>query len=121
MADVMTTEAVNVVGPVPDRWTRRHLLGLEELSAEEITIILDKATVFKRLVAGGQTKIPLLTGRTCVTLFFENSTRTRTSFSLAARRLGPIRWTSRRPPAASPRGRRSSTRPRISRPWGSTW
>jgi aspartate carbamoyltransferase catalytic subunit len=76
------------IGPIPERWTRRHLLGLEELSAEEITIVLDQATRFKKLFAAGQTKVPVLSGKTCVTLFFENSTRTRTSFSLAARRLG---------------------------------
>jgi aspartate carbamoyltransferase catalytic subunit len=64
------------------------LLGLEDLSAEEITLILDKALVFKEAMAAGQSKIPVLTGKTCVNLFFENSTRTRTSFSLAARRLG---------------------------------
>jgi aspartate carbamoyltransferase catalytic subunit len=83
----MTTATLEI-GPFPDRWTRRHLLGLEELSAEEITIILDKAAEFKRLAAAGQMKVPLLAGKTIVTLFFENSTRTRTSFSLAARRLG---------------------------------
>ncbi len=76
------------VGTVPANWTRRHLLGLEELSADEIRMILDQAVVFKRAVAAGQTKMPLLVGKTCVTLFFENSTRTRTSFTLAARRLG---------------------------------
>ena len=75
-------------GTVPASWTRRHLLGLEELSAEEITLILDKATLFKQAMAEGRKKMPLLTGKTCVNLFFENSTRTRTSFSLAARRLG---------------------------------
>jgi aspartate carbamoyltransferase catalytic subunit len=76
------------LGDVPDLWTRRHLLGLEELSAEEITLILDKADVFKRAMTAGERKFPLLTGKTCVNLFFENSTRTRNSFGLAARRLG---------------------------------
>ena len=76
------------LGAVPAFWNRRHLLGLEDLSAEEITLILDKAEVFKQAMAAGQRKIPLLTGKTCVNLFFENSTRTRNSFSLAARRLG---------------------------------
>lgn len=76
------------VGPIPDFWKRRHLLGLEDLSAEEITLILDKAAIFRKSLDEGQRKIPLLTGKTCVNLFFENSTRTRTSFSLAARRLG---------------------------------
>jgi aspartate carbamoyltransferase catalytic subunit len=64
------------------------LLGLEDLSAEELTLILDKAAIFRRAAAQGQRKLPLLTGKTCVNLFFENSTRTRTSFGLAARRLG---------------------------------
>jgi aspartate carbamoyltransferase catalytic subunit len=83
----MVTETLNL-GPVPKGWTRRHLLGLEELSAEEITILLDTAQRFRDAMAAGQKKAPLLTGKTCVNLFFENSTRTRTSFSLAARRLG---------------------------------
>jgi aspartate carbamoyltransferase catalytic subunit len=83
----MATDALDF-GPIPAFWTRRHLLGLEELSAEEITLILDKAVLFKEAMLSGQRRIPLLGGKTCVTLFFENSTRTRTSFSLAARRLG---------------------------------
>jgi aspartate carbamoyltransferase catalytic subunit len=76
------------LGTVPPFWKRRHLLGLEDLSAEEILLILDKAAVFRRLLLEGSRKSPLLTGKTCVNLFFENSTRTRTSFGLAARRLG---------------------------------
>ena len=83
----MTTETVDL-GPVPAQWTRRHLLGLEELSAEEITLILDKAEVFRKALEDGVRRIPLLRGKTCANLFFENSTRTRSSFSLAARRLG---------------------------------
>ena len=73
---------------MPAAWTRRHLLGLEDLSAEEITLILDTAVTFKEATAGCKQKIPLLAGKTCANLFFEASTRTRTSFSLAARRLG---------------------------------
>ena len=80
----MTTE----LGPVPENWTRRHLLGLEELSAEEITLILDKAQVFKQALVAGQRRFPVLSGKTIVNMFFEDSTRTRTSFALAARRLG---------------------------------
>jgi aspartate carbamoyltransferase catalytic subunit len=82
------TTATPDIGPVPDTWKRRHLLGLEELSAEEITLILDKAEVFKQATAGGGRKLSSLVGKTCVNLFFENSTRTRNSFALAARRLG---------------------------------
>jgi aspartate carbamoyltransferase catalytic subunit len=84
---IMATETIEL-GPIPSWWTRRHLLGLEELSADEILLILEKASFFKQVLSQEQKRIPLLTGKTCVTLFFENSTRTRTSFSLAARRLG---------------------------------
>lgn len=73
---------------VPSLWTRRHLLGLEDLSAEELTLILDKAEYFKQAFLAGQRKFSALSGKLCVSLFFENSTRTRNSFSLAARRLG---------------------------------
>jgi len=82
------TEVPVDLGPVPPFWKQRHLLGLEELSAEEITLILDKAEIFRRAMEAGHRRIPVLAGKTCVNLFFENSTRTRTSFSLAARRLG---------------------------------
>ncbi len=79
---------IDDLGAVPALWNRRHLLGLEELSAEEITLIHDKAEVFKQAMAAGQRKLSLLSNKTCVNLFFENSTRTRNSFALAARRLG---------------------------------
>lgn len=68
-------------------WTRKHLLGLQELSAAEITLILDQAAEFKRLHAQGETKLTSLKGVTVGNLFFEPSTRTKTSFSLAAKRL----------------------------------
>ncbi len=83
----MTAATVDL-GAIPRCWNRRHLLGLEDLSAEEITAILDKAEVFRRAADAGQRRVPVLAGKTCVNLFFENSTRTRNSFSLAARRLG---------------------------------
>ena len=79
---------VSEIGPIPAAWTRRHLLGLEDLSVEELNLILDAAEMFKEATGGCTQKIPVLTGRTCANLFFENSTRTRTSFSLAMRRLG---------------------------------
>ncbi len=69
------------------RWTQKHLLGLEQLSAAEITTILDQAAEFKRLAQQGETKLPALSGTVVANLFFEPSTRTRTSFSLAAKRL----------------------------------
>ncbi len=73
---------------VPAAWTQPHLLGLEGLTAEELTLILDTAVALREATHDGRRKLSLLTGRTCANLFFENSTRTRTSFSLAARRLG---------------------------------
>ena len=73
---------------IPSVWTRRHLLDLESLSAEEIVCILDAAEAFKSATDDCRRKISVLAGRTLANLFFENSTRTRNSFSLAARRLG---------------------------------
>lgn len=78
-------------GPVPSGWTRPHLLGLEDLSVEELTILLDLADRFRKDVLENpenRRKISLLDGKAIVNLFFENSTRTRTSFGLAGRRLG---------------------------------
>lgn len=78
-------------GSVPAEWTRSHLLGLEDLTAREIAILLDLAQRFRDDVLESpenQRKIPLLTGKSIVNLFFENSTRTRTSFGFAGRRLG---------------------------------
>lgn len=72
----------------PAAWTRRHLLDMESLSAEEITALLDTASALKAATENCRRKLPLLTGMTCANLFFENSTRTRNSFSLAAKRLG---------------------------------
>jgi len=66
---------------------RKDLLAIEELSAEEILLILDTALSFKEVVQRPIKKVPALRGKTVVNLFFENSTRTRTSFELAAKRL----------------------------------
>ncbi len=68
-------------------WTRKHLLGLEELSADEIHIILDTAESFREVSTRQRKKVPTLTGQVVVMMFVEPSTRTLTSFSLAARRL----------------------------------
>ncbi len=74
--------------PFPSVWNRRHLIDLESLSRDEIVAILDTAEYFRRHTDNCRNKLPLLTGRTMANLFFENSTRTRNSFSLAAKRLG---------------------------------
>src|SRR5829696_2543036 len=69
------------------RWTRKHLLSLEELSADEIRVVLDTAASFKEVSTRSVKKVPALRGKVVVNAFFEDSTRTRTSFSLAASRL----------------------------------
>src|SRR5205085_3774787 len=69
------------------RWTRKHLLGLEDLSADEIRFVLDTADSFKEVSTRSIKKVPALRGRVVVNAFFEDSTRTRTSFELAAQRL----------------------------------
>src|SRR2546429_7566157 len=69
------------------RWNRKDLLGLRELSAEEINFILDTADAFKQVGTREIKKVPALRGKTLVNFFVEPSTRTRTSFELAAFRL----------------------------------
>jgi aspartate carbamoyltransferase catalytic subunit len=69
------------------RWQRKDLLGIRELSAEEITFVLDTADAFKEVGAREIKKVPALRGKTLVNFFVEPSTRTRTSFEIAAIRL----------------------------------
>ena len=66
---------------------RKDLLGLAALSSEEIALILEAAEPFKEVSGREIKKVPALRGKTVVNLFFEPSTRTRTSFELAAKRL----------------------------------
>jgi aspartate carbamoyltransferase catalytic subunit len=65
----------------------RHLLGIAGLDADEITLILDTAEAMKEIGGRAIKKVPTLRGRTVVNLFFEPSTRTRTSFEIAEKRL----------------------------------
>ena len=65
----------------------RHLLGVAGLDAGEITLILDTAVAMKEIGGRAIKKVPTLRGRTVVNLFFEPSTRTRTSFEIAEKRL----------------------------------
>src|SRR3954466_15767154 len=69
------------------RWTRKDLLGLRELSVEEIMVVLETADAFKQVGTREVKKVPALRGKTLVNFFVEPSTRTRTSFELAAIRL----------------------------------
>ena len=67
---------------------KQSLLGLENLTAEQINNILSHASEMKKVVLGDNKKITNLQGKTVVNLFYENSTRTRTSFELAAKYMG---------------------------------
>ena len=69
------------------KFQHKHLLTLEELTREEIELILENATGFKEIFTRSIKKVPTLRGKTVVNLFYENSTRTRTSFEIAAKRL----------------------------------
>ena len=68
-------------------FTQRHLLGLEGVPAGEINAILDTAASFKEISERDIKKVPTLRGKTVINLFYEGSTRTRTSFEIAAKRL----------------------------------
>lgn len=65
----------------------KHLLGIRELNVDQITHLLDTAETFRDVSKREIKKVPALRGRTVINLFFEPSTRTRTSFEIAAKRL----------------------------------
>jgi aspartate carbamoyltransferase catalytic subunit len=66
---------------------RKDLLGISDLAADEITLVLDTAEAMKEIGSRPIKKVPALRGKTVVNLFFEPSTRTRTSFEIAEKRL----------------------------------
>jgi aspartate carbamoyltransferase catalytic subunit len=68
-------------------FTQRHLLGLEGVPGEEIVYVLDQTKSFVEISERDIKKVPTLRGKTIINLFYENSTRTRTSFEIAAKRL----------------------------------
>ncbi|MAE65037.1 MAG: aspartate carbamoyltransferase [Phycisphaeraceae bacterium] len=68
-------------------WSHKHLLGVECLSAPEIRFLLETARGFEEVSTRSVKKVPALRGRVVANLFFEDSTRTRSSFTLAASRL----------------------------------
>ncbi|WP_018953776.1 aspartate carbamoyltransferase catalytic subunit [Thioalkalivibrio sulfidiphilus] len=88
-----STRAIPAAGPLPsslqfnEEGRLRHLLTIEGLPQTLITEILDTAESFASMNAQAVKKVPLLRGKTVVNLFFEASTRTRTTFELAAKRL----------------------------------
>ena len=69
------------------KWERKDLLGISDLSREEILLILDTADSFLEVSTREIKKVPTLRGKTIVNLFYEASTRTRTSFEIAGKRL----------------------------------
>ncbi|MCC0177903.1 aspartate carbamoyltransferase catalytic subunit [Waterburya agarophytonicola K14] len=68
-------------------WTRRHILSLMDFSATEYNTVLQTAAGFQKVLSGRTKKVPALQGRVVANMFFEPSTRTRSSFELAAKRL----------------------------------
>ena len=83
----MTQSTLTSPAAATAQWTRKDLLGLRELSAEEIKLLLATAETFREISLRPIKKVPALRGKTVVNLFFEPSTRTRTSFELAAKRV----------------------------------
>lgn len=69
------------------KWNKKDLLGIRDLSKDEILFILDASDSFKDISKRDIKKVPTLRGKTVITLFYEPSTRTRTSFEIAAKRL----------------------------------
>jgi aspartate carbamoyltransferase catalytic subunit len=74
--------------PITVAWDRKHLLGLEALPREDLVALLDKAARFRPVARREAPPLTSLEGRIVANLFFEDSTRTRCSFTVAAKRLG---------------------------------
>jgi aspartate carbamoyltransferase catalytic subunit len=68
-------------------WTRKHLLSIRELDASEITLLIDTAASLEEIAGREIKKVPAMRGKTVVNLFYEASTRTRTSFEIAGKWL----------------------------------
>lgn len=69
-------------------WRRRHLLDLDDFSTEELDLVMQTTDTMKEVLSREVPRVPALRGTTIVTLFYENSTRTRSSFELAGKVLG---------------------------------
>ena len=84
----MIAPAPAATAATPERYPHRDLLGIEGLTAEQIAYLLDKSESYVAQNRQVDKRSAILRGRTLVNLFFESSTRTRTSFELAGKRLG---------------------------------
>jgi len=69
-------------------WTRRHLLDVDDLTRDEIELLMETTDAMKEVLSRDVPRVPALRGRTIITLFYEASTRTRASFELAGKALG---------------------------------
>ena len=96
-------------------WRRKHVLGLSDFRPEEIEFVIDTARSMEEVLTRDIKKVPALRGKTVVNLFFEPSTRTRTSFEIAGKRLSADVVNFSSSGRARARGRRSSTRRGTSR------
>jgi aspartate carbamoyltransferase catalytic subunit len=70
------------------KWTRKHLLDVDDLSRDEIDLLMETTDAMKEILGREVPRVPALRGRTVITLFYEASTRTRASFELAGKALG---------------------------------
>ncbi|MDP9181000.1 MAG: aspartate carbamoyltransferase catalytic subunit [Chloroflexota bacterium] len=70
------------------KWTRRHLLDVDDLTRDEIELLMETTEAMAEVLGRDVPRVPALRGRTIVTLFYEASTRTRASFELAGKALG---------------------------------
>ena len=68
--------------------SQKHLLGIQDLSINDVNLILDEAKTFIKLNQSKNKRLNILSGKTQINLFFEPSTRTQSSFELAGKRLG---------------------------------
>ena len=77
-----------ITAPAVKAWNHRHVLDLDDFEVDEIELVLETATAMKEVLARDVPRAPALRGTTIVTLFYEASTRTRSSFELAGKVLG---------------------------------
>jgi aspartate carbamoyltransferase catalytic subunit len=87
VSDTLPAFSAEAGKPSNSPWTRKDLVGLQEVSRQELETVLDTAVRFRTLASKHIKKVPVLSGKTLVNFFVEPSTRTRVSFELAAARL----------------------------------
>jgi aspartate carbamoyltransferase catalytic subunit len=86
--DARPAEPATIPAADEAAWTRRHLLDLDDFSVDELDLVMRTADAMKEVLSREVPRVPALRGTTVVTLFYENSTRTRASFELAGKVLG---------------------------------